>query len=162
MKTLIVMRHAKSDHSAGVSSDFERPLNERGLKTAPFMGKFIKEAGFVPEILISSSANRAITTAELFAESCGYEKEVILNRDFYYGYMEEVISALRKLPENINSCMIVGHNPTWENIVSRLTGKFVIMPTASVAILKYDNNSWNNLTFKTCKLEEFYKPRDLM
>lgn len=162
MKTLLIMRHAKSDNSFGQGSDFERPLNERGYRTAPFMGKYLKEKGLTPDYIISSPANRAITTAELVAENCAYTEQIKTNRGFYSGNLEQVISEIREVPADIDTVMIFGHNPTWENLVSRLSGEFISMATATIVVLKFPSTTWETLTFQSCTLEDVFVPRELM
>jgi len=160
MKTLLIMRHAKAETPPDYPSDFERPLADRGRKDACFTGNLFKSKNIVPDMIISSPAKRAIKTAELFAENIGFTEKIVQNKDFYEAYMEDILSVLKTVPENINTLMIVGHNPTWENLASRLTGEYVSMPTCAVAIIDFKKEKWSEITFKTCTLSELFKPKD--
>jgi len=163
MKNLLIMRHAKSDWNHENSSDFERPLNKRGIKAAPFMGKEIKKRNKIPDIIISSPANRAKTTAKLFAEKSDYTKEIIFEKDFYFGHIENVIDKLKSIDSSIDRIMIVGHNPTWEHFVTELSKNYpyVTMPTAAIASINFDIENWSDLKYGIGNLEWLIKPKEL-
>ena len=157
------MRHAKSDWDDSSLSDFDRPLNKRGKKAAPFMGKEIKKREALPDIIISSPANRAKNTTKLFVEACKFEKEIIFEKDFYFGYIEDIFKIIKSNSSSINKIMVVGHNPTWEDLVSRLSknNPYVTMPTAAIASINFDINKWSELNFGTGTLEWLLKPKEL-
>ncbi len=161
MKQLLLMRHGKSDWQAGVA-DFERPLNKRGVKAASFMGKFCLEKKLVPDLIYSSPANRAKTTAKLFAESSKYSADIEYCESFYFGYKTELLDKLKSTPDSVQRLLIVGHNPTWSELVSHFSGIYVEMTTANIAVLELKIESWANLECETCRLLQLYKPRDLM
>lgn len=164
MKNLLIMRHAKSDWGDSSLSDFDRPLNKRGERSAPFMGKELIARNKVPELIISSPANRAKTTAELVAEASGYESDIQFERDFYFGYVDEIINIVSKLGEKYERIMIIGHNPTLESLVATLSKKIVgyAMPTAAVASLLFDIDSWKQLDKRSGSLEWLIHPKELM
>ncbi len=120
MKTVLLLRHAKSDWDDPSLADFDRPLAKRGLKDAPRMGKVLKAYDNVPDKIISSPAKRAKQTAELAAKACGYHKSIDWVPAFYGGYSEDLINALKKLPNTVERAMLVGHNPTMEETASAL------------------------------------------
>jgi len=155
------MRHAKSDWSA-MEPDFERPLNKRGKKAAPFMGKLFKENDIIPDVILSSPAVRAKTTAFAVAESCGYNKDIKFYESFYFGYVSEIFDTLRGLSNDVETVFLFGHNPTWEMLVAKLAGTGVTMPSAAAAVLDFDNDSWANIQNNTCKLIKLYRPKDFM
>jgi phosphohistidine phosphatase len=164
MRNLLVMRHAKSDWGNSSLSDFDRPLNERGLKTAPFMGNEIKMRNKLPELIISSPANRAKTTAHLFAETTGFDGKMMFEDEFYFGSVDKIISIISKVDNQYETIMIVGHNPTWETIIYRLVkdSPGVMMPTAAVASLLFDICGWDELQARSAKLEFLLIPKELM
>ena len=162
MKQILLMRHAKSDWNNSSERDFDRPLNSRGKKAAPFMGKEILKLKLTPDLIIASTAKRAKMTAEAVAEKSNYKGEIVWNQDFYYGFTEEPVLTIKKLSNNINRVMIVGHNPTWEDLLTKLTGKFDIMQTAVIAVLNFNLENWADLTWKTCELNMVLRPKELM
>ncbi len=161
MKQILLMRHAKSDWSMG-TADFERPLNKRGKKAAPFMGKLLTEKGITPNIILSSPALRAKTTAIAVAQSCNYKGEIAFHESFYFGYISEIFDAIRALPNEASTVFLFGHNPTWEMLVGKLTGVGVTMPSAAAALLEFDNRKWSNLKNNSCQLKNVFRPKDFM
>jgi phosphohistidine phosphatase len=141
MLELLVMRHAKSDWDAG-ADDHERPLAERGVKSARKVGRFLASAEMVPELVISSTAVRARTTAELAAEAGGWSCPIERTSAFYDTDPELVLAeiAAREGPPRL---MVVGHDPTWSELVSLLAGGAAVrLPTAAVACLELPIDSW--------------------
>jgi len=161
MKKILIMRHAKSDWADSGISDFQRPLNKRGEKEAPLMGEEIKKRHLCPDLIISSPAKRAAMTAQAVAEKCGYMNEIQWNEIFYLSSIEQTISELRGVSEDIKTVMIFGHNPTWEELTGKLSQKYISMNTASLAVLEYKLPLWKNLTFNSCNLELFLSPSDI-
>lgn len=157
------MRHAKSDWSDGKLSDFDRPLNSRGKKTAPKIGLELKNREIIPDIILSSPANRAKTTAELFAKSNNYNNEINFVSDFYFGNETSIVSSLNILKEDIETAMIVGHNPTMESLISELSenNEYYRMPTAAITILSANIDSWQELYKSVCKVELYLIPKEL-
>ena len=164
MKNIMVMRHAKSDWSKSSLSDFDRPLNARGLKSAPFMGAELLKRNRIPDLIISSPATRAKTTAILAAESLGYQKEIVYEQDFYFGSIVDIIEKIKLHGEENNCVMVVGHNPTWESLVYKLikTKSAVQLPTAAVASVQFDIEDWKDLNPGSGELEFLLIPKDLM
>jgi len=111
MKKLTLIRHAKSDWSSGAASDFDRPLNRRGNKAAPVMAARLRERDQIPDLLVSSPAQRAVETAELLAHELDLAPEKILyQRDIYEAFLETLITIVRQLPDTEHIALI-GHNP---------------------------------------------------
>ncbi|MCE7939519.1 MAG: histidine phosphatase family protein, partial [Chloroflexi bacterium CFX6] len=138
MRTLLVMRHAKSDqHVAGVA-DHDRPLNARGLATAPRMGAWMAEHGLTPDVILSSTAARARHTAERVAAACGFAGDVVAERGLYDTSPDAYLETVRRLAGDAGTVLLVGHNPTVEALVERLTGSAVAMPTAALAQVDLD------------------------
>ena len=162
MKNLLVMRHAKSDWGKNLP-DIERPLNKRGEKAAPIMGKELMKRNKTPDLLLSSPAKRALETAKKIIEAIDYQKELIIVKDFYFGYMEHIINSIKTIDNENNIAMIVGHNPLWEDLVAELSSKsgFITMPTAAVASLMFETDDWSTITEQSGKLEWIITPKSL-
>ena len=142
MLELLVMRHGKSDWDAG-TDDHERPLAERGVKAARKVGRFLARAEMVPELVISSTALRARTTVELAVEAGEWRCPVEHTRAFYGADPAAVLSeiAARLAPPRL---MVVGHEPTWSELVSLLVGGGAVrMTTAAVACLELPADGWS-------------------
>lgn len=141
MLELLVMRHAKSDWDAG-ADDHERPLAERGVRSARKVGRFLARVEMVPELVISSTAVRARTSAELAAEAGGWSCPIERTSAFYDTDPAAVLAEIvtRDAPPRL---MVVGHDPTWSELVSLLAGGGAVrLPTAAVACLELPMNSW--------------------
>jgi len=161
LKTLLVLRHAKSSWKDTSLVDHDRPLNKRGRRDAPRMGRLIQSAGIVPDLLISSTAKRARKTAQAVAEACGYSAEIARERRFYETGPQTVLQEVAKVSDEHDTVMIVGHNPTWEGVVSELTGQYEIMPTAALARIELDIEHWSDLREGSGRLVSLWRPREL-
>lgn len=163
MKTLLILRHAKSSWKNDALSDHERPLNKRGQRAAPRMGQLIYEEDLVPEIILSSTANRAVETTELVTEFSGFAGEILYLDEFYHGWPSDYIEVLRNLPDDLNVVMVVGHNPGAEALLETLTGETEPMPTGALAYLNLPINFWNQISDETeGELLNVWRPRELM
>ena len=159
------MRHAKSSWADAGLTDFDRPLNKRGLRVAPQMGEFVHLQGIAPDLVISSTANRAKSTAMLFAEACeGVEKDQLtFTAEFYHApasiYVDQVLAMH---DESVNVLMFVGHNPGMEELVETLSGCWEPMPTAAIACFDLGIESWDELqTPLTARLKHVWRPKEL-
>ena len=162
MKTLLILRHAKSSWKFENLPDHERPLNRRGQADAPRMGKLLRDEGLRPDHIVSSTAVRAQTTARLAAEAAGYEGVVHLDESIYLSGAEAYLAALRPLPAAVERAMIVGHNPDVEELVTLLTGRDEPMPTAALARVDLRIESWSDLHAGISgKLMGLWRPREL-
>ena len=160
MKTLFIMRHAKSSWDNPDWSDFERPLNERGLKTAPFMGEVMTKNNFTPEIVISSPATRAKQTAELVIKEMKSEADINFDERIYEASPRQLLEVASEIHDAYNLAMIVGHNPGFENLVRILTGRIESMPTATLAVVDLKIDSWNEINFETGSLRKIIRPKE--
>ncbi len=160
MKQLLIMRHAKSDWNNSAQSDFERPLNERGRKSAPYMGQQLSKLGLVPDLIITSTAVRAQETCDAVAEACKIgEEKIDRNRDLYDGYIEEVRDVIKNTDDSINRLMIIGHNPTWTNLVTHFADTYSEMKTAEICVLEFPGDKWKDISKKSCKLVKKMIPK---
>lgn len=163
MKTLLVLRHAKSSWKNALLDDFDRPLNERGLHDAPRMGALILTLHLTPSIILSSPAVRALATAEQIAESCHYKGEILLRPDFYLAGAPVYLAALSELDDSYDSVMIVGHNPGLEELVTALTGVEERLPTAALAKVSLPIGHWSDLTARLRgELVHTWRPKELV
>lgn len=162
MKTLIIMRHAKSSWSNAHLSDHERPLNSRGKQNAPQMGAHLKQEELTPQLIISSTAKRAASTAKLVAEASDYEGEIIYESEFYHAAPETYIEAVQQLSDEIDRVMVVGHNPGMEALVEELTGEEERFSTANVAVVQIPVLKWQEVDLAgDATLLHLWRPREL-
>lgn len=161
MKTLYLLRHAKSSWSDGSISDLDRPLNGRGEKAASFIGGLMKENGLVPERIISSPAKRAGDTAELVAETLEFAAEILFDERIYDAGPMHLLAVVSEIPDELDSAMIVGHNPGMVGFIWYLTGKMEPMPTAALAQIELPVAHWNEITEGCGTLTEIIRPKDL-
>ncbi len=161
MKNLLLMRHAKSDWSDYSLSDFERPLNKRGLNDAPLMGKQILKHNKNIDLIISSPAKRAKTTAELVAKTVDYQKDIQFEQTFYGGSEDDIEVILTQTEKTQNVVLMVSHNPTIEMLIYSFLKKKqeIIMPTAAIASLLFDVDDWAKIEASKAKLEWLIVPK---
>jgi phosphohistidine phosphatase len=119
MKTLVLVRHAKSSWDNPGLSDFERKLNKRGVRDAPYMGKVVKEKGIQPDLIVSSPAVRALTTAKFFAHALDYSEDQIDKREsIYTSGPRQILTIINHLDDELNTIMLFGHNPDLTTLFS--------------------------------------------
>ena len=145
MKTLLIMRHAKSDYPTGIASDFERPLNKRGLKDVPRMAHLVRAFGPVPDVVLSSPAVRAQQTAAAMAADLGPAVEVRFDESLYLAPPAALSVAAGQLPQAAASALVIAHNPGMEEWIGILSGSRVILPTAGLAAMAFGCDSWAQL-----------------
>lgn len=149
MKTLIIMRHAKSSWDQTNLADHDRPLKKRGKIDAPRMGELLLDEDLIPDLIISSSAKRAVTTAKAAAEACDYSGDIMVTRNFYFADPETFIDELQGITDQVSVVMVVGHNPGMEELLEELTGVWQRMPTAAIAVVDLPVNTWEELNEMT-------------
>lgn len=155
------MRHAKSDWSNYSIPDFDRPLNKRGLNDAPLIGKAILKKSKKVDLIISSPANRAKTTAELMANTINYQSDIQFERKFYGGYIDDIQLIFEQINDNCNVVLSISHNPTIEELIYDYieTKKEIVMPTAGIASLLFNVDKWEDIQSGGAKLEWLIKPK---
>ncbi len=162
MKTLLLMRHAKSSWNDANLSDFERPLDERGLNAAPLIGKIMSDRQFQPELIISSPAKRATQTAQLVKGTVPIADEIQFDKRIYEASLPTLLQVLSGILENIESAMLVGHNPGFEELLKFLTGKARPMPTAALAVIDLNINNWREINSDGGVLRDFIRPKEII
>ena len=162
MKTLIVVRHAKSSWDSESLQDFDRPLNERGKKDAPDMAQRLNEKDLKVDALISSPAKRAKKTARLFAEELGIDKDKIVFVDNLYGAdVETLYAAVGSLPNKYETVALFAHNPGLTDFVNTLTGvRIDNLPTCGVFAVQGDTNTWSAFKASTKNFLFFDYPKN--
>jgi len=161
MKKLLLVRHAKSDWENSELKDFDRPLNKRGQKNAPEMAGRLLKAGLIPEILITSPALRALTTAECFAEVLGIEKSTIIKeRDIYEASSSALLGIINSLDNSYHFAALIGHNPGLTNLAVNLCNSDVYnIPTCGMVLINFPLTQWDMISYWTGdqKLYDFPK-----
>src|SRR5918911_2930794 len=154
MKTLLILRHAKAVPKDPNLSDYDRPLDKVGEDDALRMGKLIKDKDIIPSLIISSTALRAKTTAELVAKGCSYQGDIVLNESLYEAKPKDYLLILNTLSDKYNSVLIVGHNPTVEDTIQMLTDSraVVTIPSCVLAHLSIPIEKWSD--FSKSKVEQ--------
>lgn len=161
MKVVYFVRHAKSSWDNPRLSDFERPLNERGRRDAPFMAKLLKSKGVIPDAFVSSPANRALSTAGYFAEAFGVEKAAIqIQEAIYEASPSTILQVLRALPAAWHTIFIFGHNPTFTDLANQFIEKTIHnLPTCGVVKVEDEVADWKEFGSAKAKATEFYYPK---
>jgi phosphohistidine phosphatase len=161
MKTLLLLRHAKSSWKEESLCDHDRPLSRRGRKDAPRVGEWLSTQGLLPDVVLSSTALRAQSTAKLMAESAGYKKAIELKHNLYHADSGDFLDTLKALNGEIAVALVVGHNPGMEEFLELLTGQYEVMPTAALAQVELPIDRWQDLNRKTLgRLIQLWRPRD--
>lgn len=161
MKTVMLLRHAKSSHDEEGISDFDRPLNDRGRRDAPRVGETIRDEFPRPEKVLSSSAKRAKKTAEKAIEASGFEADLILVDELYLAPPDAYLKELRHLNDELNCVLMVGHNPGLEELVTRLTGKHEPMPTSALAHIDLPIDQWRDAALDgSGNLVRIWRPKE--
>jgi phosphohistidine phosphatase len=163
MKTLYVIRHAKSSWDELDLSDFERPLNERGKRDAPRIGVRLKMKGVLPGTIVSSPAKRAFSTAKRIAKVIGFPKDKIkTDRELYHAAEETILSVLRTIKNKHNVAFVVGHNPGLTDFVNTLRNddlKIENIPTCGIVMFEIGIESWEQLQWGIARQAWFDYPK---
>ncbi len=161
MKNLILVRHAKSSWENRSISDFERGLNNRGEKDAPFMAGILKKKNIKIDLIISSPAKRAITTAKIFAEELMVpEKKIAYNENIYEADRKDLLEVIIETHDSVNNLMLFGHNPGLTYLSNYLCD-FEIdnLPTCGIMGMQLNFDSWKFLGNKSCGFNFFEYPK---
>lgn len=163
MKRLIIARHAKSSWDFPELDDYERPLNKRGKRDAPVMGRRLAQRKVKPESMITSPAKRAADTAKLIANEISFSLQK-LKKDpsFYHASNRNMIGALHCISNDVKTLMIFGHNPGLTELTNFLSGEDIYnIPTCGIAEIEFDISSWDEIEKNTGKLVSFDYPKKL-
>ena len=159
MKKLYIIRHAKSSWKDTTLDDFERPLNKRGQKDVPLMAKRLKEKNVIPDLIISSPALRAKTTAKLIAKELNFKKQITYDADIYEADTNEIFDTIRKIDESCNIVFLIGHNPSLNAFVHALVDFKENIPTCGIIALQINCEHFKDLSSTCTKLLSFDSPK---
>ena len=170
MKTIYMLRHAKSSWDDSSLSDHDRPLNKKGRAAAPRVGAHMKEAGYLPDLVLCSTATRTRQTLDAVLSESEAEPAIEFQEELYLAGPGEMLDLVRSVPDTVESVLLVGHNPGTEMLTAALSGdglpetvhlmsaKF---PTAGLAIIELSVDRWKDIVSGCGSLREFVRPRDL-
>lgn len=161
MKKLLLLRHAKSSWEDTSLPDFERPLNERGMRAAPLIGKFMRAQKIRPDLVICSPAKRARETLALVLEAAGIETELRYDERIYEATVTRLVEVVSQIEDDKQEVLLVGHNPGFENLLESLTGQTERMPTAALARIVLNSDNWDEVLAKRGRLEWLIKAKEL-
>ncbi len=168
MKRIYLLRHAKSSWDDPALGDFERPLNGRGRKAAPRIGRLLRQRGWRPELVLCSSAARARETWDLVASELGAPVDSKLLKSLYLASPNQLLRSLERLDDAFASVMLIGHNPGLETLALQLAGPGseskalaklrAKYPTAALAIIDAEAEHWSDVAVAQTKLRGFIVP----
>ncbi len=167
MKTLFLLRHAKSSWDDPALSDFDRPLNRRGRATAPLVGQYLAEHNLAPSLILCSAARRTRETLALLLPALAGEMVIRIEQNLYEAGPETLLARVQRAPPETPSILVIGHNPGLEELaadlladgpagdIQRLAEKF---PTAALAVIQFRVGSWRDVDARSGTLERFVVP----
>lgn len=162
MKTLLILRHAKSSWKDEQAPDHDRPLHKRGKRDAPRIGQLLLDRRLCPDLIISSTARRARKTAAKVARHCHYQGIVKLDGSLYLASPDAYVAAVSQVDDQFSRVLVVGHNPGLEQWLACLTGQTLRLPTAALAHLELDLASWQDFDSQAhARLISFWTPAEL-
>ncbi len=162
MKALLLMRHAKSSWKDGSLDDHDRPLKKRGRRAAPRMGRLLADEGLLPDLVLTSTALRAVETGRAVVEACGYVGPVQALAELYLATPETYVAALQRLGNEAERVLLVGHNPGLEVLVDGLSGRQVELPTAAIALIHLPIERWAGVALdRNGTLDRVWTPKSL-
>jgi len=160
MKTLFLVRHAKSSRDDTTLPDKDRPLNDRGKRDAPRMGERLAKRDVKADLILSSPASRALTTAQIIAKELDYRrKDIVVDDRLYPGAADDLLHIIHELGDKLNRVMLVGHNPAFAELAHRLSSEIIDMPTCAVAELTFNAKSWREVGKATLATAELDYPK---
>ena len=163
MKTLLVLRHAKTQSDAP-AGDRARELTERGHRNAAAMGAYIYNLIGTPDAIITSDATRARQTAEIVAPAVDFAAPLTVEPRIYAAGLDTLLAVVRRIPDEVQTAIIVGHNPGFEELAEALASNHdegVRLPTAGLALLEFDVERWDSIREGVGRLREVATPRTL-
>ena len=161
MKTMLLMRHAKSSWKDQSLSDHDRPLNKRGRGDAPRMARLLIDKALVPAWVVTSSAKRARKTALAVVEQIVFEGELDVRDELYHAKPYEMLHVVRSLPDHADRILLVGHNPGMEDFVTYLTGGYETMPTSAIARIDVPVTTWSDVAAGDAALVDVWRVKEL-
>jgi phosphohistidine phosphatase len=161
VKTLFLLRHAKSSWKDESLPDFERPLNRRGKHAAERIGRYLKHEEIVPEIVLSSPALRARETIERVAKAAKWTPEVLFDQRIYEAGGLRLLEVVSQIENERKTALLVGHNPGIQELLMLLTGESKKVPTGALLKIELKSSKWATAADKRARLVSIIKPRKL-
>ncbi|HQQ97031.1 MAG TPA: histidine phosphatase family protein [Cyclobacteriaceae bacterium] len=160
-RTLLLIRHAKSSWDNPDLADFDRPLNERGLRDAPRMGERLNQRDINPDIIISSEAVRAMETAKVLAHRLQYaERKIVADSKLYHADEETLLHHVHRIPDEHRIAILVGHNPGLTEFAALLLEDFEEdIPTCGIVAITFPVDSWKKVLPQTGRMKFFDYPK---
>ena len=161
-KILLVMRHAKSSWADESQPDHDRPLNDRGLRDAPRMADYLDEQNSVPDLILCSTALRAHTTAMIVERESSFNGSLLPYKNLYLGKPADYLRLLAQLNDDVETAMVVGHNPGLEELIQQICGVWETMPTGAIAKIDLKIERWLTAASVTsAELLNLWRPKEL-
>jgi phosphohistidine phosphatase len=160
-KHLLIMRHSKAARDAERWQDFDRPLNDRGRRDAPAMGRWLRDQRVIVDDLMASPAVRTRETAERVAEQLEFKGTISFPESLYEGSSSAYLTQIRLCPVSVGTVLIVGHNPALEQLVETLSGEYLTMKTSAIAVLKFADADWSTAGSNACELVDTWTPESI-
>lgn len=164
MRNLFLVRHAKSSWNTPGLRDFDRPLNNRGMQDAPEMAALLRSMNIKPDLIVSSPANRALTTARFFARKLGLDETAIIQKkDIYEAYPSMILRIISTLPDSANTVFLFGHNPTFTDVANNFTDSYIDnVPTCGVVHIESSAPDWASLDEENARVKACYFPKEVL
>lgn len=163
MKTVCLIRHAKSSWDQAGLADIDRPLNDRGKATAPIMADILEKKGFKPDLVIASPAKRARQTARFFRKKYGIKKSAVqIEPGIYHGDENTILEILRSIPDSVRTVFLFGHNPTMNYLSAMFSDRGLHIPTCGIQHLEFNIDSWQLIGPDKSALKEFIYPKQFI
>jgi phosphohistidine phosphatase len=163
MKTLLLMRHAKSSWSDSELADHDRPLNNRGERDAPRMGRWLADQPLLPDVVIASTALRAVQTATAVCQAAGHTGDFVEFPELYHADVAAWTAVLQQIPDGVGSVLAIGHNPGLEELVETLNNDWERMPTAAIAWFELAIDDWAEFRpTGPATLRAIWRPKELV
>ena len=163
MKILLVLRHAKTQSDAP-AGDHARELTKRGRRDAAAMGDYIRTLIGMPDAMITSDATRARQTAEIVATAVDFAAPLTVEPRIYAADVDTLLAEVRRIPDEVRSAIIIGHNPGFEELAGELAGNHdpgIRLPTSGLALFELDVERWDAARADTARLREVATPRTI-
>src|SRR5215831_5319054 len=161
MKTLLLLRHAKSVKNDGTLVDFDRTLNDRGKEDAKRIGTFLGDQKIVPQLFLSSPAKRARRTTELVLTAADWNRTTEFDERIYEASLYRLLNVVSEIDPSNNVVMLVGHNPGFGELLAALTGESERLPTCAVAAIELQISVWSKAGVRAGKLKWLVTPKSL-
>jgi phosphohistidine phosphatase len=161
MKSLLLLRHAKSSWDDPTLRDIDRPLKKRGVKAARRIGEFMRKRRVRPELVLSSPSRRTVQTVEIVVDAAGLDLEPRYDERIYQAGSAALLEIVSQLEDSVSGVLLVGHNPGLEDLLERLTNEVQPVPTAALARVSLRIKRWSDVQTARGKLEWIVRPKEL-